>query len=168
MVETVPEDLDGRLRQIESLLLNLVGNSSRSFDVDRPAIPLMNHVISTRKISPGLPPPDFLRSIARARARRGKFFGDDLFADPAWDMILDLAAASGRNERVSVTSLCLASGVPPTTALRWIGILVDRGIFVRVEDEIDRRRSFVELSQSGKRDLARYFAEVGSTIEIGI
>ena len=42
-------------------------------------------------------------------------------------MLLDLTAARAEHTRVSVTSLCIASGVPPTTALRWIGQMSDAG-----------------------------------------
>ncbi len=59
--------------------------------------------------------------IIRQRQLRARFFDGELFADPAWDMLLDLTAARVEARRVSVTSLCIASGVPPTTALRWIG-----------------------------------------------
>ena len=82
----------------------------------------------------------------RARRLRDRFFRGDLFADPAWDMLLDLTAARVEHTRVSVTSLCIASGVPPTTALRWIGQMTEAGLLERVEDETDRRRVFIRLS----------------------
>jgi hypothetical protein len=34
-----------------------------------------------------------VRSVIRARRLRGRFFAEDLFADPAWDMLLDLLQA---------------------------------------------------------------------------
>ncbi|HEY6817592.1 MAG TPA: winged helix DNA-binding protein, partial [Croceibacterium sp.] len=74
---------------------------------------------------------------------------------------LDLAAARAENQRVSVTSLCIASGVPPTTALRWIGQLTSAGLLERVEDEADRRRAFLALSDTAAEAIARYFAAVG-------
>lgn len=104
-----------------------------------------------------LPEPRLVRQIIRQRQLRGRFFDADLFADPAWDMLLDLTAARGEGVRVSVTSLCIASGVPPTTALRWISQLVDAGLFVRVEDVDDRRRAFITLSDSAAEAMARYF-----------
>lgn len=61
--------------------------------------------------------PGHLRKIIRARRARDDVFGKDLFADPAWDILLDLAIARAENKQVSVTSLCIASGVPATTAL---------------------------------------------------
>lgn len=88
----------------------------------------------------------FIRSIIRVRRLRDHFFKSDLFADPAWDMLLDLMAARVERQRVAVSSLCIAAAVPPTTALRWIKGLCDQGLFVRVADPEDGRRVFIELS----------------------
>jgi hypothetical protein len=100
---------------------------------------------STDKRRPTLPDPVLLEILARNRRKRIECFGEGLFADPAWDMIVDLAIARARFSRVSVTSLCIASGVPSTTALRWIGVLIERGVFQREDDATDRRRAFVSL-----------------------
>jgi len=80
-------------------------------------------------------------------------------------MIIDLAIAKARFARVSVTSLCIASGVPSTTALRWIGLLIDRGFFQREDDATDKRRTFISLTDVGMRKVATYFseAEVGGS-----
>ncbi|MFU7527777.1 MarR family transcriptional regulator [Qipengyuania sp. ASV99] len=107
-----------------------------------------------------LPDPRRVRQIIAARQARAKFFEGELFADPAWDMLLDLTAARAERSQVSVTSLCIAAAVPATTALRWIKQLVDTGVFVRVADESDRRRAFVALSEPSAQAMARYFAEV--------
>jgi len=71
------------------------------------------------------------REILRARAMRARFFNPKLFADPAWDMLLDMCRAHHEGHQVSVTSLCLASGVPSTTALRWVRLLEDEGLIDR-------------------------------------
>jgi DNA-binding transcriptional ArsR family regulator len=110
---------------------------------------------------PPLPDPRLVRRIIRQRQLRAKFFDDELFADPAWDMLLDLTAARAEHARVSVTSLCIASGVPPTTALRWIGQMTEAGLLERVEDEADRRRVFIALTDRAAEAMARYFAQVG-------
>jgi len=110
---------------------------------------------------PPLPDPRLVRRIIRQRQLRARFFDPALFADPAWDMLLDLAAARAEHKRVSVTSLCIASGVPPTTALRWIGQLTAAGLLERVNDEADRRRAFIALSDATADAMARYFAELG-------
>lgn len=114
-----------------------------------------------RASKPPLPDPRLLRRIIRQRQLRARFFDGDLFADPAWDILLDLTAARVEHLRVSVTSLCIASGVPPTTALRWISQMVDAGLLERVEDETDRRRAFIALTDKAADSMARYFVELG-------
>jgi len=108
-----------------------------------------------------LPEAAAIRRILRQRQQRSRFFDGDLFADPAWDMLLDLTAARAERKRVSVTSLCIAAGVPPTTALRWIGQMTHSGLFRRVEDTMDRRRAFIDLTDSAAEGMARYFAAIG-------
>lgn len=112
---------------------------------------------------PPLPDPRLVRRIIRQRQVRARFFDAELFADPAWDILLDLTAARAEHARVSVTSLCIASGVPPTTALRWIGQMTAAGLLERIEDDSDRRRAFIALSDGAAEGMARYFAEVGRT-----
>lgn len=113
---------------------------------------------------PPLPDLRVVRRVIQQRQLRARFFDRELFADPAWDMLLDLTAARAENKRVYVTSLCIASGVPPTTALRWISQLTEVGLFERVEDETDRRRTFLQLSDKASDAMARYFAELGKGV----
>lgn len=115
-----------------------------------------------RRARPALPDPRLVRNILKARQSRLRFLGTDLFADPAWDMLLDLTAARAEHRRVSVTSLCIASGVPTTTALRWMKLIEQAGLIQRVEDDTDRRRAFVTLSEQGAVAMARYFEAVTS------
>ena len=102
----------------------------------------------------------FVRSIIRARRMRDQYFRGGLFADPAWDMLLDLMAARLEENRVAVSSLCIAAAVPATTALRWIKALTDRGLFVRSADPQDGRRVYIELSDDAARALTAYLRAV--------
>lgn len=118
--------------------------------------------VPSRSVSDGLTgyrlPPDAagavavtsgdIRTMIRFRRQRDAVFGDGLFADPVWDMMLDLAAARLEGTQVAVSSLCIAAAVPPTTALRWIAALTEAGTIVRVPDADDRRRVFLELSDA--------------------
>lgn len=112
-------------------------------------------------VEPGLPDARLVREIIHRRRARSRYFDSTLFSDPAWDMLLDLAAAETEHKQVSVTSLCIASGVPATTALRWIRQMTELGLFERVEDTQDRRRVFISLTAKSRRAMARYFAELG-------
>jgi hypothetical protein len=116
---------------------------------------------SVRGSRPPLPDPRLVRRIIRQRQLRSRYFPRELFGDPAWDMLLDLTAARAEHVRVSVTSLCIASGVPATTALRWISQLMQAGLLLRLDDETDRRRAFLTLSDHGVEAVARYFSDVG-------
>lgn len=98
-----------------------------------------------------------VRRLIRKRRQRDQFFPSDLFADPAWDMMLDLYAAHYERREISVSSLCIAAAVPATTALRWIRTMVDDGRFVRVADPDDGRRIIVSLSDDTRCRLDEYF-----------
>lgn len=100
--------------------------------------------------------------IIRARRARVQFFDEELFADPAWDMLLELFYAELSQRRVAVSSLCIAAAVPATTALRWIKAMTDKGLFIRHSDPFDGRRVFVELAPEASRTLRKYFAKVGN------
>lgn len=122
--------------------------------------PLVDAAHGRNRPVPRLPDPRLVRRLISARQARSKFFDGELFADPAWDMLLDLTAAHAEHSQVSVTSLCIAAEVPATTALRWIKQLVESGVFVRVADPSDRRRAFIALSEPSIEAMARYFDEV--------
>ncbi|WP_156442627.1 MULTISPECIES: hypothetical protein [unclassified Sphingomonas] len=106
------------------------------------------------------PAPRTVRATIRARRLRDQHFTPELFADPAWDMLLDLYAARLEGSRVSVSSLCIAASVPPTTALRWIGTMHDAGLFEREADPGDRRRAHITLSARAVDAMRGYFTAV--------
>jgi Winged helix DNA-binding domain len=104
-----------------------------------------------------------VRAIIRLRRLRDRYFSSELFADPAWDMLLDLMAARIERKRVPVSSLCIAAAVPPTTALRWIKTMCDHGLFVRVADPEDGRRVFIELSDGAATAMTAYLSAAKAT-----
>ena len=115
-----------------------------------------------RRQRPPLPDARLVHHIIQQRRLRERFFAEELFADPAWDILLDLTAARAEHRRVSVTSLCIAAAVPATTALRWIAQMTEDGLLVREQDQVDRRRSFVALSDEAADGMARYFDALGA------
>lgn len=102
-------------------------------------------------------PQQLVRAIQAARRRRDALFAPELFADPAWDMLLELYALHLEQKRVSVSSLCIAAYVPPTTALRWVAKLEEERLATRAEDPMDGRRTWIELSAVGIERMERYF-----------
>lgn len=83
--------------------------------------------------------------------------------DPHWLMMLELFVAAEQQRLVSVSSLCMAAGVPSTTALRYVRTLEDKGIFARTVHPKDRRICHIQLSADARRQMERYLASVAST-----
>ncbi|MGL5839227.1 MAG: MarR family transcriptional regulator, partial [Sphingorhabdus sp.] len=98
-----------------------------------------------------------VRAMIKLRRMRDRFFDPQLFADPGWDILLDLYAAQDEGKPVSVSSLCIAASVPPTTALRWITNMTETGLLTRIQDLGDARRVFIELSPATRKQLEAYF-----------
>jgi len=101
-----------------------------------------------------------VRWLINARRERARYLSSELFADPAWDILLDLLEAELSSQRVPVSSLCIAAGVPATTGLRWINNMVKAGLLLRRPDRFDGRRVFVELAPQVSDAMRSYIADV--------
>lgn len=149
-----------RLRQLSDEVSRIAATLARLSSAPAAVPPVMEE--RPRLDSPEVSA-ETVRSIIRARRLRSRYFSEDLFADPAWDMLLDLWIARVSGSLVSVSSLCIASAVPPTTALRWIDRLAASGYILRAPDPRDARRRYISLSPRGSGSLMRYFAAVAGT-----
>jgi DNA-binding MarR family transcriptional regulator len=101
-----------------------------------------------------------IHRIVAARRARERIVGSDLFADPAWDLLLELYAASLAQRRVSVSDLSVAAGVPCTTTLRWIDKLESESLVIRAADPLDARRMWIGLSDVGFERMRAYIEQV--------
>lgn len=99
---------------------------------------------------------EYLRALVAARADRAAIFDANLFSDPAWEMMLDLAVAEVSERPISVTSLCIASGAPTTTALRRIDELREAGLVAKMPDARDKRRIVVRLTPLGRERMEAF------------
>lgn len=106
--------------------------------------------------------PEQLIAAARTylgnRRARNALFPGGWFADPAWDLLLDLYVAELEGEPVAVSSACIATGVPTTTALRCINRLVRAGLLIRTVDPEDARRSIVTLDPACSTKVGHWVA----------
>jgi hypothetical protein len=106
--------------------------------------------------------------IARAaysgrRKRAAIFENEEIFGEPAWDILLDLYIAHSEDKAVSVSSACIGSAAPPTTGLRWLGVLAEQDLVLREHDPQDQRRVLVRLTEKGLCAMDEYFASSGLT-----
>jgi FixJ family two-component response regulator len=104
--------------------------------------------------------PAFIRRLLRNEAKRRQLGNGALFGDPAWDMLLDLTIARLEGRHVSVSSACIASGAPTTTALRLVNRLVGESILGRIPDEKDGRRDFLVIDPTIEGPLIAYLNEL--------
>ena len=150
--------LNEEVARIAQTLARLTNREDLLPGAERPGI------VGDRRPGYGAPPaerpapvdPQDIRKAIRSRRLREQFFAPPLLEDPGWDMLLDLFAAELEDRAVSVSSLCIAAAVAPTTALRWIGKMADSGLFQRRPDPFDRRRAFMVLTDQARAGMERY------------
>lgn len=105
-----------------------------------------------------------VRQMLKLRQEREEIFGRELFADPAWDIFLELYRVHLAQTRISITALCSAAAVPATTALRWIVKLEDELWIAKQADPFDGRRTFVSLTPKGLQAIRNFFSRAKRTI----
>lgn len=101
---------------------------------------------------------DLACSMYETRRLRARFLSVSILGEPVWDMLLALYCFTARGEALSVTGLCHAAEVPPTTALRWLQLLEQKNLVSRSKDLHDGRRAFIMLSPEGKDMMTDYLA----------
>ncbi len=102
---------------------------------------------------------EMIKGHIASRQRRAKFFPADIFADPAWDVLLELFLADIEQRRLTISCACMAACVPPTTALRWISSMTATGLLERLPDPHDGRRHYLHLSAAASQSMRSYFSE---------
>ncbi|WP_179042134.1 winged helix DNA-binding protein [Sphingobium lactosutens] len=88
------------------------------------------------------------RRYLRWRRKRDESY-PRLFEDPAWEILLDLFVSKIEERSIYVSSACIASQVPQTTALRMIKRLNDLSLVKQEEDPFDGRRKILKITKPG-------------------
>jgi hypothetical protein len=105
-------------------------------------------------------PLDAARGAYNARRARQRIFGDRLFADPSWDIMLDLFIARLEGNQVSVSSACIGAAAPTSTALRHISHLEQVGLLSRRRHPSDARSTYIELTDEGTAKMTAFFSRL--------
>lgn len=106
------------------------------------------------------------RRLLKEADAREVYFPHCVSPDPVWSILLDLYIKAAEGEKVVVTDACIASRAPATTALRWIGEMVDRGMVIRTPDSRDRRRAYLALSDEVFANMSRYLAGIAGIVSV--
>lgn len=101
------------------------------------------------------------RRLIDERRQRRRFLPEDLFHEPAWDMLLALYLAHHENKVMNVKTLVGTADAPVTTSQRWIEHLAKLALVTRVVDPADRRRIEVALSITGLESVENYLKAIG-------
>lgn len=146
-----PDDISASLRETARMLEQIASLLASAKDQ---CPDVLQHVQKNKAV--GSPESQLARYFLRRRRQRERSLDVSLFGEPAWDMLLDLFAASEENVSVSVSSLCIAAGVPGSTAFRWIADMTKRGILIQQPDPSDRRRNWVTLAPTFRERMRQF------------
>jgi len=102
------------------------------------------------------------RRISQWRRKRDAILAPITFADPEWDILLDLYVESGSGRVVSLSSLCIAAAVPSTTAARAVNAMVAEGILTKSRDPEDARRVIIALADNTREKLRTWLMQIAS------
>lgn len=106
---------------------------------------------------------DRLAAIARCEAdgrrRRNRLIRYQFFAEPAWDMLLELYIRRHGGQTTDVANLCDVSGVAMTTALRWVGLLIETGLVNWTHPSFGETDVQLSLSEAGTEEIERYLRD---------
>jgi len=102
------------------------------------------------------------RRISQWRRKRDAILAPIVFADPEWDILLDLYVEEGCDRAVSLSSLCIAAAVPNTTAARAVNAMVAEGILTKSRDPDDARRVIIQLGESTREKMRAWLMQIAS------
>lgn len=95
------------------------------------------------------------------RELRKIFLNPTMFGEPAFDLLLALYVSS-TSPVVSASELGAVVGLSPSSTMRWLKFLVNEGLVLTAEEEIDDPDTMaVALTERGRTSLDDYFKAAG-------
>ena len=102
---------------------------------------------TTKKLSTGELIEQAKRNLWWSRSKvQAMDSGGGLFSDACWIMCLDVYIWNLNQELITISSIAHSSGIPMTTAMRYINVMVEQGHLVKTPNPIDNRMFFVSMS----------------------
>jgi hypothetical protein len=121
---------------------------------------VIDAIWSTKARTAATSPIERARAMYRNRRARNRHFDDSLFAEPSWDILLDLFIADEAGKSVSVSSACIGAAASHGTALRHLGSLQRKGLVERRAHSHDRRCQQVNITEAAAASMHDLFASL--------
>ncbi|GAA0467023.1 hypothetical protein GCM10009096_04680 [Parasphingorhabdus litoris] len=80
--------------------------------------------------------------------------GSGLFSDSCWDMCLDIYICDLKDEKITISSIAHSSGIPMTTAMRYINVMTEEGLLEKSSNPSDNRMVFISTSDDCKEKIS--------------
>lgn len=144
------QEEQARLESALEILLQLVTGESNTSERPPPPPP-MSEQLQVRGVTLAM------QELRDRKYRREHFGALYLGSDSGWEILLELFVAMGNEKRLLVSMVGLESQIPPTTALRWLGLLLDAGLIRKESDMLDKRRQWISLTDRGLALMLQYF-----------
>ena len=135
-------------RELSTLQIQLNELRERLLNAPEPASPPIEGEAALNRL---------VRDVLDSRRRREKIFGVQIFGEPAWDLLLELYDAEWRQQPLSIQNACRATGMPPSTMIRWIAMLEEEGWVRAIGDPSDLVRMRVALTDRASVAMHDYF-----------
>ena len=100
-----------------------------------------------------------VQAAKKERARRIVYLPSELFAEPSWDILLELYAFELVARVVTESQLAERINVPVTTTGRWLKLLESQELIARKVDPDDTAQVRIALTRKGLEALDGYFSD---------
>jgi hypothetical protein len=81
--------------------------------------------------------------------------GNGLFSDGCWNMCLDIYICNLNEQPVTVSSIAHSSGIPMSTAMRYINVMTEQKLLQKNLNPADNRMVFISISADGMENITQ-------------
>lgn len=106
-----------------------------------------------------------IRGLLRFRRARAAALGENLFSDPAWDILLHLYETHLKGDCARLSELALAAEAPVSVTARWVAVLEDRGLIAPRREALDPSQRAIQLSARGAALMERFLENWKEVVE---
>lgn len=93
------------------------------------------------------------RFLAMQRKRSLFFTDDEMFGDPAWELLLEIYIATEKHQSVSKSDLFGELSTTPAIASRWIAVFSDNDYITGCEE---RGADYIRMTENARAECIAY------------